>query len=394
MKLNGVNRVVLIVLDSVGIGNAPDAAQYGDEGSNTLGHISERLKNLVIPNLIKLGLGNTGDRLFLKKEDKPLGAYGSAIEKSAGKDTTTGHWEIAGLIIEKAFPTFTSGFPEELIRSFEAKIGCRTLGNKSASGTAIIDELGEEHVRTGFPIVYTSADSVFQLAAHEDIIPLERLYEMCLVARQLLTGDYSVGRVIARPFEGRPGSFRRTSHRKDFSLKPFGKTVLNKVQEAGLEVIGVGKIADIFDGYGITQSIHTDCNMNGVDKTLEALAGNSSGLIFVNLVDFDTHYGHRRDVEGYGKCLEEFDRRLPALMSALKKEDVLILTADHGNDPAAKGSDHTREMTPILIYGHQIKAGINIGVRKSFADIAATVGELLNVEAPSNGNSFRQEISL
>jgi len=393
MSSRPVNRVVLIVLDSVGIGNAPDAAAYGDAGSNTLGNIAKSAKQFFIPNLIQLGIANISDDLFLKKHEKPIGSFGRAIERSAGKDTTTGHWEIAGLHIEKPFPTFTaSGFPKEVISAFESKIGTKTLGNISASGTEIIDSLGEEHVRTGFPIVYTSADSVFQIAAHEEVIPLERLYEMCRIAREILKGDFAVGRVIARPFVGKPGSFSRTSSRKDFSVKPFGKTILNHVQDAGLDVVAVGKISDIFNDYGITESVHTDNNMDGVEKTLAAIHRNTSGLIFTNLVDFDSSFGHRRDVEGYKRCLEEFDVKLPDILSYLKNDDVLILTADHGNDPTYKGSDHTRESVPVLIYGNKIRKGINIGTRNSFSDISATIAEMLNVKSTGNGESFMNKI--
>src|ERR1035437_7870783 len=286
MSSRKVNRIVLIVLDSVGIGNAPDAAAYGDEGSNTLGHIAKNVKQFSIPSLIQLGIANISDGLFLKRSEQPIGSFGRAIERSSGKDTTTGHWEIAGLHIEKPFPTFTSyGFPQEIISAFESKIGTKTLGNISASGTEIIDSLGEEHMRTGYPIVYTSADSVFQIAAHEEIIPLQRLYEMCRIAREILKGDFAVGRVIARPFVGKPKYFSRTSNRKDFSLKPFDKTILNNIQDAGLDVVAVGKISDIFNVYGITESIHTDNNMDGVAKTLAAIHKNTSELIFTNLVD-------------------------------------------------------------------------------------------------------------
>ena len=392
MSVSLINRVILIVLDSVGIGNAPDAEKYGDKGCNTLGHIAKNVKQLAIPNLVKLGIGNLGSDLYLKSDNTPIGAYGRAIEKSAGKDTTTGHWEISGLITEKALPTFPFGLPKELLNQFESKIGTKTLGNKSASGTQIIDEYGDEHLRTGYPIVYTSADSVFQIAAHEDKIPIKNLYQICSIARELLTDAYAVGRIIARPFNGATKAFVRTSNRKDFSLKPFAETVLNRIQEKGLDVIAVGKIDDIFAGYGITDSIHTTSNADGINKTLKMISKNSSGLIFVNLVDFDTNYGHRRDVEGYAKCLEEFDARLPEVLFSLKPEDVLIITADHGNDPTATGTDHTRETVPILIYGQSIQKGISLGVCDSFADIGATIADILNVTTTSAGKSFKDKL--
>ncbi|MCX7904578.1 MAG: phosphopentomutase [Caloramator sp.] len=387
-----INRVVLIVLDSVGIGELPDAHIYNDQGSDTLGNISKAIGGLKLPNMQRLGLGNIDGINGIDPIDSPEGSYGRSGEMSKGKDTTTGHWEIAGLILERPFPTYPNGFPRELIEEFERRIGTKTLGNKPASGTAIIEELGDEHVKTGYPIVYTSADSVFQIAAHEEVIPLERLYEMCRIAREMLVGEHGVGRVIARPFIGTSGSYKRTSNRRDFALKPFNKTLLNYIQESGMDVCAVGKIEDIYDGYGITKAVHTKNNMNGVDKTIEYMKMNTKGLIFTNLVDFDMLYGHRNDVQGYAKALMEFDGRIPEILENLRDDDVLIITADHGCDPTTESTDHSREYIPILIYGKEIKSGVNLGTRKTFADIGKTIAELLNVKANINGESFAKEI--
>ncbi|CDF58189.1 phosphopentomutase [Thermobrachium celere] len=387
-----VNRVTLIVLDSVGIGELPDAHEYNDEGSNTLGNIAKQLKGFELPNMQKLGLGNIDGVNDYKKEENPIGAYGRSLEMSKGKDTTTGHWEIAGLILERAFPTYPNGFPKELIEEFEKRIGRKVLGNKPASGTAIIEELGDEHVKTGYPIVYTSADSVFQIAAHEEVIPLEELYRMCQIAREMLKDEHGVGRVIARPFIGTSGNYKRTPNRRDFSLKPFRKTLLNYIVESGMDVCAVGKIEDIFGGYGITKAVHTKNNMDGVDKTIEYLKQDTKGLIFTNLVDFDMVYGHRNDVEGYAKALKEFDDRLPEIIENLMDDDVLIITADHGCDPTTPSTDHSREYIPILVYGKNIKAGVNLGTRKSYADIGKTIAELLNVKADIAGESFAKDI--
>ncbi len=383
-----INNVTLIVLDSVGIGELPDAYKYGDEGSNTLSNILKNIKDINLPNLNKLGLGSIEGVEGLEHVNNIVGSYGKLAEKSPGKDTTTGHWEIGGIILKEPFPTFPNGFPGELIAKFENLIGTKILGNKVASGTVIIDELGEEHIDTGYPIVYTSADSVFQIAAHEDVIPIHKLYELCEIARKILTGKYSVGRVIARPFVGKPGSFTRTSNRRDFSLKPVEKTILDAIKEAGLEVMAVGKIEDIFSGQGITKSVHTVDNMDGVDKTLEYIKEHNRGLIFTNLVDFDMKYGHRNDVKGYAKALEEFDSRLPEIIDNLKDDEILILTADHGCDPTTASTDHSREYIPVLIYGNKIKKGIDIGTRRTFADIGATILELLGLEKINNGESF------
>ena len=387
-----VNRVILFVLDSVGIGALPDAEKFGDFNVNTLGNIAKSTQDFKIPNLTQLGLGSIEGVDYIPKVKEPMGAFGRSLEASNGKDTTTGHWEIAGLYIEQPFKTYPDGFPKYIIDEFEAKTGRKVLCNKPASGTVVLDELGEEHMKTGNPIVYTSADSVFQIAAHEDIIPLEELYHMCQIARDMLMGDDQVARVIARPFTGSPGNFQRTSNRRDYSIKPYEKTVLDYAKEAGLAVKAVGKIVDIYDGEGITHDVHTKDNMDGVDQTLNYMKEDFKGILFTNLVDFDAKYGHRRDVAGYRKALEDVDARLPELFSAMKPTDLLILLADHGNDPAYQGSDHTREFIPLLIYGDEVKKGTNIGTRKTFADVAATVSDILNIKATPYGTSFKNEI--
>lgn len=386
-----VKRVILIVLDSVGIGALPDARDYGDEGVNTLVHIAEHVGCLNLPNMARLGLGNL-DNIPGVKPGEAAGAFGKMAERSSGKDTTTGHWELSGIVLKEAFPTFPDGFPAELMQRFEAAIGRKTIGNYPASGTAILDELGEEHLKTGYPIVYTSADSVFQIACHEEIIPIEELYKMCRIARAMLTGPFGVGRVIARPFIGTPGNFKRTERREDFSLEPENRTVLDLVKEAGLEVMGVGKIIDIFAGRGLTQSNHTVPNMTSVDALLDFMGQEKPGFIFTNLVEFDMVYGHRRDVVGYAKALEKFDARLPEIIAAMHADDVLMITADHGCDPTHTGTDHTREYVPLLVYGEAVKAECNLGIRDSFADLGATVGELLGVQTPTEGKSFAVEI--
>ncbi len=392
MLLTKCKRVVLIVLDSVGIGALPDAHLYGDERSNTLGHIAERCPDFKIPNLIEMGLGNIDPDNALESTLKPLASYGKANQRSQGKDTTTGHWEICGSVLEQAFPVFPNGFPKRFMERFESAIGTRTMGNKSASGTVIINELGEEHLSTGYPIVYTSADSVFQIAMHEDMYPIDRQYEICQAARDMLVGDYAVGRVISRPFEGVVGSFVRTSRRRDFSLLP-PDNVLDAIVDQGLRVVTIGKIADIFAGKGISTSVKTKNNIEGIEATIAAIEDSTEGLIFTNLVDFDMLYGHRRDVEGYGQCLMQFDSRLPDILDALKDDDLLILTADHGNDPTAPGSDHTREYIPILCYAKGMRGGKSIGVRDSFADIGATIAAALWITYETRGSSFYSTIS-
>jgi phosphopentomutase len=387
-----VTRVILVVLDSVGCGDAPDAAAYGDAGANTLANIAKAVGGLNLPNLAKLGLGNLTTIAGLPPTASTLGAYGRLTEVSAGKDTTTGHWELGGVILEQPFPTYPNGFPEEVIATYEAQIGRRILGNYPASGTEIIQALGAEHLRTGRPIVYTSADSVFQVAAHEEIIPVDEQYRLCQIARSLLNGAHAVGRVIARPFIGQPGSFSRTEHRRDFSLAPPADTILDVVKAAGYKTTGVGKIEDIFAQRGLTASNHTGNNMAGVNAIIELLNTDCDGLIFANLVDFDALYGHRNDAPGYAKALESFDHRLPQVLSNLTDNDVLLITADHGNDPTTPGTDHTRERVPVLVYGAHVQCNKNLGTRTTFADVAATIAELLKIPWHGPGSSFTQAI--
>ena len=390
-----VDRVCLVVLDSVGIGALPDAHRFGDEGSHTLRHVAEAVGGLDAPNLERLGLGCIDRIPGLVCSERPSAAYGKMAERSAGKDTTTGHWELAGVVLDKPFPVYPQGFPPEVIEAFERAIGRKVLGNKPASGTVIIEELGAEHLRTGYPIVYTSADSVFQIAAHEQVIPVEELYRMCRIAREILTGPHAVGRVIARPFEGEPGAFRRTPRRRDFSLEPPRPTLLDRLVEAHLHVWAVGKVDDIFAGRGISEAVHTKDNMEGVDATLAFLKNTRGrqGLIFTNLVDFDTLWGHRNDPVAYARGIEAFDRRLPELLEALGPRDVLIITADHGNDPTTPSTDHSREYVPLLVTGPCVRAGVELGVRQTFADVAATVAELLGVPARFDaGESFAGQI--
>ncbi|MBN4062758.1 MAG: phosphopentomutase [Alkaliphilus sp.] len=383
-----INRVVLLVIDSVGIGYLPDAEKYGDYGANTLGNIALHTGGISLPNMRALGLGNIDEVKGVEPVADPTGAFGRANEFSSGKDTTTGHWEMTGLYVEEPFNTFPNGFSEEIIKEFEKRIGRKTLANYAASGTVIIEDLGEKHLETGYPIVYTSADSVFQIAAHEDIISIPELYKMCEIARELMMGENAVARIIARPFDGELGSFQRTTNRKDYSLDPTSKTVLDLAKNEGLDVIGIGKIEDIFNSKGITSAIHTKSNMSGVDATIESLNKESKGIIFTNLVDFDAKYGHRRNPEGYKDALEEFDKRVPDILASLKDDDVLIITADHGNDPTFKGTDHTREYVPLLVYGKKIKNNVNLGTRKSFADIARTISEFLRISNTGVGESF------
>jgi phosphopentomutase len=387
-----IKRVVLIVLDSVGCGDAPDAAAYGDEGANTLGNIARAVAGLQLPNLGRMGLGNLTEIMGVPPADSTSGAYGRLTEVSAGKDTTTGHWELAGVVMNHPFPTYPRGFPAELLSAFELNIGRKTLGNRPASGTEILKELGMEHMQTGMPIVYTSADSVFQVAAHEEIIPPDELYRMCRIARHLLTGMHAVGRVIARPFVGIPGNFIRTEGRKDFSLEPPADTILDVLHAAGQQVCGVGKIEDIFAHRGLTQSTHTGNNMAGVDAVIEFLQTDESGLIFANLVDFDSVYGHRNDPQGYAVALETFDRRVPEIIRRLHEHDVLIITADHGNDPTTLGTDHSRERVPILLCGRAIRQNCDLGTRSSFADVAATIADFLGVSWCNPGISFASAV--
>jgi phosphopentomutase len=386
-------RVFLVVMDSVGIGEAPDAEKFGDKGSHTLGHIAERMNGLNMPNMGKLGLSNIEEIKGIEPAQKPLAYYTKMEEASNGKDTMTGHWEIMGLNIQTPFQVFPDGFPDELISELESRTGRKIIGNKPASGTEILDELGEEHMKTGALIVYTSADSVLQIAAHEEIVPIEEQYEICKIARELtLDEKYMVGRVIARPFLGESGNFKRTSNRHDYALKPFGRTVMNELKDSGLDVLAIGKIADIYDGEGVTESLRTISNMDGMDKLLQTLDQDFTGLSFLNLVDFDALFGHRRDPEGYGKALEEYDARLPEVFSKLNEDDLLIITADHGNDPVHYGTDHTREYVPLLVYSKGIAEGKELPVRKTFADIGATVAENFNVQMPEHGTSFLKEL--
>ncbi|HSQ88431.1 phosphopentomutase [Romboutsia sp.] len=388
-----MSRVIWVIIDSVGIGALPDSKKFGDEGVNTLGNIVKVHNDIKIPNLLNLGIGNIDGVNFIEGINNPIGTFGKCSEVSQGKDTTTGHWEMTGVLVETPFKTFENGFPKEIIDEFEKKTGRKVVGNKPASGTAILDEYGEHQMKTGDVIVYTSADSVFQIAAHEEIIPLDELYKMCEIAREIMMGDNAVARVIARPYVGEgTGTFTRTSNRRDYSLNPFEPTVLDNIKEAGLDVIGVGKIEDIFNGQGITEAIHTKDNMDGVDETINYIKKDNKGLIFTNLVDFDSKYGHRRDTKGYKEALEEFDARIPEIIDAMNDDDILIINADHGNDPTYKGTDHTREYIPLLVYGKTIKEGLNLGIRNSFADIGATVAEILNIEAPKNGQSFKKDI--
>lgn len=383
-----ITQVILLVLDSVGIGNAPDADQYGDQGSNTLGNTAAYVGGINLPVLSELGLGYLGDFSGVPEIKNPKGAYGKLTEISAGKDTTTGHWELAGVSSEIPFPTFPEGFPETFMNEYESRIGIRTLGNYTASGTVIIKELGIEHMETGKPIIYTSADSVFQIAAHENVIPIERLYEICRIAREMLTGELRVSRVIARPFIGSPGNFTRTENRKDFSVKPPRETVLDKVKHAGLMTAGVGKIEDIFAFQGLTDSNHTGNNHDTISATIEFINSRNRGLIFANLIDFDQLYGHRNNPVGYANALEEFDRRLPEIQNVMAKDDILFITADHGNDPTTPSTDHSREQVPLLAYGENINPGSQIGIRKSFCDVAATVAELFNIDGTGEGSGF------
>jgi phosphopentomutase len=387
------NRICLMVLDSAGIGEMPDAAKWGDAGADTIGHIAES-RQLRLPNLQKLGLGNIRPIVGIPAMDHPIGSYGKCTLKSNGKDTTTGHWEMAGIVLEKAFPTFPNGFPDRILDRFvtEAKVP-GILGNIPASGTEIIKQLGEEHVRTGKPIVYTSADSVFQIAAHEEVVPIDRLYEMCQIARAILQGEDEVGRVIARPFLGHnAGDFKRTENRHDYAVPPPNGNLLPVLKDAGLDVVCIGKIASIYDSVGVTKDLTAKNNEQSIDQTINAFNADSRGLIFTNLVDFDMLYGHRRDTEGYAKALEHFDDRLPEIVSAMREDDLLILTADHGNDPTKEGSDHTREYVPLLVYGAQAKRGIDLGTRQSLSDIGQTIAENFGVNI-DDGVSFLDELS-
>jgi phosphopentomutase len=386
------SKAVLIILDGVGIGALPDAGEYGDEGSNTLGNLAHVSGGLGLPNLERAGLGNIAPLEGISPQDCPTASFGKMAEASPGKDSTSGHWEIAGLILDQPFPTYPDGFPPEVIEPFEKAIGRGTLGNKAASGTEIIKELGDEHVRTGKPIVYTSADSVFQVAAHIDVIPLEELYRISRIAREQLTGEHAVGRVIARPFEGPSGGFSRTPDRKDFSLCPPGPTLMDKLEGRGLKTVSVGKVDHLFAKRGFTDMVHTRSNAEVIARTIEQAERDISGLVFANLVDFDMLWGHRNNPEGFRKGLEEFDQALPRIMEVLKADDMLVITADHGNDPTTPSTDHSREYVPLLVYGKSLKPGVDLGVRNTFADLGATIGEVFDTPT-EHGTSFLGEIS-
>ena len=390
-----MKRVILMIMDSMGVGEEPDAPAYGDAGANTFLHTAENTEGFRIPNLQKLGLGNienAGGGNFVLPQEKIIGSFGRMREMSRGKDTITGHWEICGIETLTPFKTYPDGFPKEFIEKFEAAIGTEVLGNYPASGTVIIEELGDEHEATGKPIVYTSADSVFQIAANTDVISLERLYEMCQTARDMLKGDWACARVIARPYVKENGKRTRTSDRRDYSVTPPEPTLLDHINDGGQTVYAVGKIHDIFNGRGCTKSVHTVSNMDGVDKTIEAMNMDFPGLIFTNLVEFDSLYGHRRDPSGYGKAIMEFDARLPEILQALKPEDILMITADHGNDPVHAGTDHTREYVPIVVTGQPVKPGIDLGTRPTFAECGQTIADYLGVKETPVGSSFLKEI--
>ncbi len=383
-------RVIWIVLDSVGIGEMPDAAEYGDTGSDTLGNIA-RKRPLKIPNLAKLGLGNIKALAGIEPALTPGAAFGRCALASPGKDSTTGHWEMAGIHLEKPFPLYPRGFPVEIMNEFESRIGRRSLGNKAASGTEIIKELGAEHMRTGSPIVYTSADSVFQIAAHEEVIPLWEQYKICETARQILRGKHEVGRVIARPFTGSPGSFTRTVNRKDYAVPPPKGMLLDRLEERNIEIYSVGKIFDVFLGRGIRDHVKSKNNADGMAQTLEAVSSLNGGLIFTNLVDFDQQYGHRNDVEGYARALEEFDAWLPVFLDQLKDSDLAIITADHGCDPTTPSTDHSREYVPLLVCGPKLRSGIDLGLRPTLSDIGQAVAENFGTRI-EHGTSFLSAI--
>jgi phosphopentomutase len=380
-------RAIVIVLDSVGVGELPDAQAYGDRGSNTLGNIARQV-SLNVPTLASLGLSRVVTLPGVKVAASPLAAFGRMAERSAGKDSVTGHWELMGLVIDRAFPTFPQGFPRDLIDAFEQRIGRQTLGNVVASGTAVIEDLGPEHMRTGAPIVYTSADSVFQIAAHEDIVPVAQLYEFCEIAYDLAVNGRGIGRVIARPFVGQPGAFSRTANRHDYAMPPHRDTLLDALVNRGITVTAIGKIADLFAGRGITRSLSTSSDTDGMGKVAAQMNEQPDGLIFANLVDFDTLYGHRNDVRGYAENLERFDAQLATLLPQLRADDLLVITADHGNDPSTPSTDHSREHVPLLVTGHGVRKGTDLGTRETFADLAQTLAEVFAVAPTGHGTSF------
>jgi len=386
------DRVIVIVLDSVGVGELPDAAQYGDQGSNTLGNVAARVP-LYLPELGRLGISRVIPLAGVPPVAEPLASFGRMAEAAPGKDSVTGHWELMGIVLDRPFPLFPDGFPPDIMEEFETRIGRGTLGNKAASGTAIIEELGVEHLRTGAPIVYTSADSVFQIAAHEDVIPVAELYRECEVAYDIVVRRRGMGRVIARPFVGRPGGFARTANRRDFAIPPPAGTLMDKVKAAGLPVVGIGKIEDLFAGQGLTRAIHTSSDDDGMDQLDRALDDTPNGLVFINLVDFDAQYGHRNNVAGYAANLERFDARLSELLPRLAPSDLLVITADHGNDPTTPSTDHSREYVPLLVAGARARCGVDLGVRPTFADLGQTLAAVFGVGPMPFGTSFLGEIS-
>lgn len=393
--MSELKRAILVVLDGVGAGENPDARAYGDEGASSLEHCAQAIGGLELPNLGSLGLGNITPIQGTPPVAQASGAYGRMAEAAAGKDSTTGHWEMTGVVLRQPLPTYPDGFPPEVVEPFERAIGRKVIGNKAASGTEIIQELGEEHVRSGHPILYTSADSVFQIAAHQDVIPLEELYQMCSIARaQLKSGEHAVGRVIARPFIGTAGHFTRTEHRRDFSLEPLGTTLLDLLKEAGKDVIGIGKIEDLFAGRGLTARDHTETNQEGMRATLEWLEKDFSGLLFANLVEFDMLWGHRRDSHGYARALREVDSWFARVQQTMRPGDAIFFSADHGVDPTYRGTDHTREHVPLLAYGSPVRAGVDLGVRPTFADLGQTLAEAFHVGPLAAGTSFAQRIGL
>ncbi len=392
--MTALKRAILVVLDGVGVGANPDAHAYGDDGASSLEHCAQAVGGLALPNLGSIGLGNITPIKGTPPTDHARGAFGRMAEAAAGKDSTTGHWEMAGVVLHKPLPTYPHGFPPEVVEPFEKAIGRKVIGNKAASGTEIIKELGEEHMRTGRPILYTSADSVFQIAAHQDVIPLPELYHMCEIARHMLTGEHAVGRVIARPFIGTPGNFKRTEHRRDFSLRPLGTTLLDLLKDSGKDVIGLGKIEDLFAGQGLTQSDHTETNSDSMKATLRWLEQDFNGLLFVNLVEFDMLWGHRRDSQGYAQALRDADMWFAQVQEVMQAGDAIFFTADHGVDPTFRGTDHTREHVPLLAYGAPVRAGVNLGTRSTYADLGQTLAQAFSVGQLAAGTSFAHEIGL
>jgi phosphopentomutase len=389
-----MNRAIILLLDGVGVGEMPDAKLYNDTGSNTLKNLANKIPDFHLPNLEKLGLGNIIDIKGVNKKIPSLASYGKMAERSPCKDSTSGHWELMGVVLDHPFPVFPNGFPKEIIQQFETAIGRKTIGNIAASGTEIIKKLGDEHIQTQRPIVYTSADSVFQIAAHEDVIPISELYKMCVTARKMLIGTYNVSRVIARPFTGTPGNFIRTKNRKDFSIRPPRPTLLDIAKQNSYEVVAIGKIDELFANQGYTTSVHSVNNMECFDATVKAMEKYHKSIIFTNFIQFDMDWGHRNDCENFDKGLLEFDTRLPEILRMLKDNDILFITADHGNDPTTPSTDHSREYVPVLVYGKNIRKGINLGIRNSFADLGQTIAEFLKLPFLANGKSFYRELKL